>query len=124
MGGSLILGLAHRHLQYITSLPVFVTFNSYQTHHNPIPPTMKLTTTLIHFLFITLVASRSFSLFGDQSPLNPEDNDLKVPGKNPLTFCQDPKDDILAIEYVDLTPNPPEAYVSAPHSNKVLQPQN
>lgn len=36
-------------------------------------------------------------------------DDLKVPGNNPLYFCSDPKDNVLTIEKVDLTPNPPEA---------------
>ncbi|KAF2278600.1 uncharacterized protein EI97DRAFT_372478 [Westerdykella ornata] len=34
--------------------------------------------------------------------------DYKVPGDNPLHFCGDPKDDILTIERVDLSPNPPQ----------------
>lgn len=37
--------------------------------------------------------------------------EFKVPGENPLYFCADPKDDILEIEKVDLSPNPPEPYV-------------
>ncbi|KAM5432415.1 Phosphatidylglycerol/phosphatidylinositol transfer protein [Microsporum ferrugineum] len=32
---------------------------------------------------------------------------LSVPGDNPLTYCADPTADILTIERVDLTPNPP-----------------
>jgi len=35
--------------------------------------------------------------------------DNSVPGKNPLDFCEDPKDHILEIKTVDLEPNPPEA---------------
>ena len=35
-------------------------------------------------------------------------DDLSVPGDNPLTYCQDPKDNILTIDYVDLSPNPPK----------------
>lgn len=38
--------------------------------------------------------------------------DFKVPGSNPLYFCDDPKDNILEIEKVDLSPNPPEPYVA------------
>ncbi|KAF2489337.1 hypothetical protein BU16DRAFT_531660 [Lophium mytilinum] len=34
--------------------------------------------------------------------------DFAVPGDNPLFFCSDPADDILTIENVDLSPNPPE----------------
>jgi len=36
-------------------------------------------------------------------------DDFTVPGDNPLNFCSDPADDILTIENVDLSPNPPEA---------------
>jgi hypothetical protein len=35
--------------------------------------------------------------------------DYKVPGANPLHFCADPKDDIIEIKKVDLSPNPPQA---------------
>lgn len=40
--------------------------------------------------------------------------DYKVPGDNPLYFCADPKDYIVEIDKVDLSPNPPEAYVARP----------
>lgn len=41
------------------------------------------------------------------------DDDKKVPGKNPLTYCAaSHDDDIVKITSVDLLPNPPEAYVS------------
>lgn len=67
---------------------------------------MLLTTTILPLLFSSLAASRSSSFFGsDQHVL---DEALSVPGKNPLTFCQDTKDYSLDIKYVDLTPNPPE----------------
>jgi len=36
---------------------------------------------------------------------------LKVPGDNPLEFCQDPIDHILTITNVDLDPNPIKRYV-------------
>jgi len=38
--------------------------------------------------------------------------EFKVPGDNPLYFCDDPKDNILEIEKVDLDPNPPVPYVA------------
>jgi hypothetical protein len=39
-------------------------------------------------------------------------DDLNVPGANPLKFCDaDRDDDIITIEEVTLTPNPPQAYV-------------
>jgi hypothetical protein len=34
--------------------------------------------------------------------------EYKVPGDNPLYFCADPADDIVKIEKVDLSPNPPK----------------
>jgi len=34
-----------------------------------------------------------------------------VPGDNPLHYCASPDKDILEIESVDLSPNPPKAYV-------------
>jgi hypothetical protein len=36
-------------------------------------------------------------------------DELAVPGKNPLKFCQPPYDYVLDIQQVDLSPNPPEA---------------
>ncbi|KAI5292847.1 Phosphatidylglycerol/phosphatidylinositol transfer protein [Ascosphaera acerosa] len=48
--------------------------------------------------------------FAQQAPIAPEAaNSLKVPGNNPLTFCTAPDSDILEIEKVDLSPNPPKA---------------
>lgn len=70
---------------------------------------MKLTSLLPLALCVSLVASKSLSFFGDQTTLNVDDSDLSVPGENPLTFCHETGDDILTIDYVDLTPNPPEA---------------
>ena len=57
-------------------------------------------------LFLSCVAlSNTLSLFGsDQQVL---DEDLSVPGDNPLFYCQH-TGDVLRIDYVDLTPNPPE----------------
>lgn len=45
---------------------------------------------------------------GDQVTIQEE---YKVPGDNPLYFCGDPADDLLKIEKVDLSPNPPKPYV-------------
>jgi len=42
--------------------------------------------------------------------LRSEDDDLDVPGKNPLKFCNaDRDDDLITIDEVVLTPNPPQA---------------
>lgn len=47
--------------------------------------------------------------------------DLSVPGDNPLNFCQEPSNDILTIESVDLSPNPPVPYVSTSFSPNTRQ---
>jgi len=71
---------------------------------------MKLSLSLITLLLSSLAASEglSFSL-GGQKPLGDGE---AVPGNNPLTYCQaEHGDDILVLDHVNLTPNPPQAYV-------------
>ncbi len=66
---------------------------------------MKFLGILPALLLASCAASSSLSFFrGDQRVL---EDDLSVPGANPLEFCQ--KDDkyTLTITKVDLTPNPP-----------------
>ncbi|KAI9742932.1 MAG: Phosphatidylglycerol/phosphatidylinositol transfer protein [Claussenomyces sp. TS43310] len=55
------------------------------------------------------VAAGSLSFFGTgQSTL--ADDDLSIPGDNPLEYCQaEHATDILLIDHVDLSPNPPLA---------------
>lgn len=55
-------------------------------------------------------ARGGLSLFGgSQTAL---DDNLKIPGDSPLELCPKPHDaDILTIERVDLSPNPPKACV-------------
>ncbi|KAL9612272.1 MAG: hypothetical protein Q9167_003140 [Letrouitia subvulpina] len=69
---------------------------------------MKFLLAVASALLPTVVSSvSSFPFFGgDQKPL--VNDDLSVPGQNPLNFCKDPKNYILNIEYVDLDPNPPQ----------------
>ncbi|CAK1363859.1 Phosphatidylglycerol/phosphatidylinositol transfer protein [Cercospora beticola] len=62
---------------------------------------MKLFSVLSSALLATAVTARS--------TLVKRDDNLSVPGENPLEFCQDPADNILAIKKVDLDPNPPKA---------------
>ncbi|KAL9122750.1 MAG: hypothetical protein Q9187_000689 [Circinaria calcarea] len=62
---------------------------------------MQLTTVFLPLLVSTLAAAR---FLGSQTRLT---DDLPVPGDNPLHYCQSPTDNILAIDYVDLSPNPP-----------------
>ncbi|KAL6717167.1 Phosphatidylglycerol/phosphatidylinositol transfer protein [Lecanora helva] len=66
---------------------------------------MKPTITLLTLLFSAFATSNSLSFFGgDQQVL---DEDLKVPGDNPLYYCQKTDNYSLTIDKVDLTPNPP-----------------
>ena len=77
---------------------------------------MKLSTALLSITFPTLALSKSLSFLSDsQAPLG-SDTDLAVPGDNPLVYCQDPSDNILAIQHVNLDPNPPNSYVRTPIS--------
>lgn len=74
---------------------------------------MKFTTNILTLLLSSLVASEglsfgtSFSL-GGQKALG---DGAAVPGDNPLTYCKkDHDDDILVLEKVNLSPNPPSKY--------------
>jgi hypothetical protein len=70
---------------------------------------MKFSLSVASLFFSTLVASKALSVFGGQKVFNEE---LKVPGENPLEYCQkDHSGDILTLKFVDLSPNPPTAYV-------------
>lgn len=65
---------------------------------------MKFTATFLALLFASLAASTS--LFGSSQTILADD-DVDVPGKNPLKFCQANDNYLLTIDFVDLTPNPP-----------------
>jgi len=79
---------------------------------------MKFLAVAATALLSTSVAARS-SIFGSSPAISPNvDGSLSVPGENPLQHCADPKDDILTIDRVDLSPNPPKAYVAPSHSCK------
>jgi hypothetical protein len=66
-------------------------------------------------LLVLALSSPAHSSFFDGSSSNNNQqsvllaDELSVPGKNPLKFCQPPYDYILDIQQVDLSPNPPEA---------------
>jgi hypothetical protein len=66
---------------------------------------MRLTLFVPALLSSLVLGAPSFTLF-DQTPIS-VDGALSVPGENPLSFCHEPKDDILTIKRVDLFPNPP-----------------
>jgi len=72
---------------------------------------MKITSTFIPLLASTgtLVSAAGLSFFGGsaQTPLNIASS---IPGESPLDHCQPAHDnDILTLDYVKLTPNPPVA---------------
>ncbi|KAF2727737.1 hypothetical protein EJ04DRAFT_517075 [Polyplosphaeria fusca] len=67
---------------------------------------MRLAPVLLSAVWATSVAATPSWMPGGQVKMS---EDYKVPGDNPLDFCADPSDDILEIEKVDLSPNPPEA---------------
>lgn len=72
---------------------------------------MKFSSLALPAILATAVTARSTSFFGGSDVTANDDGALKVPGENPLQHCEDPKDDILAIKSVDLSPNPPKACV-------------
>lgn len=72
---------------------------------------MKFLTLAASALLASSVSARS-SIFGDD--IATYDESYSVPGENPLMHCDDPADDILDLQSVDLDPNPPKAYVSHP----------
>lgn len=70
---------------------------------------MKLSTLLLAVASPLVVSASSNvlgSFLGQQEVIS---QDLKVPGENPLYFCEDPASNILTIDTADLDPNPPEA---------------
>ena len=69
---------------------------------------MQLTTLFLAALSAVSVTASPSWMGGDQVTIKEE---YKVPGDNPLYFCGDPADDLLKIEKVDLSPNPPKPYV-------------
>ena len=63
---------------------------------------------LLHTLFCAPLLASAISIGAAASSVHAlEDDPLKVPGEQPLYFCQDPKDYILKVENVVLSPNPP-----------------
>lgn len=61
-----------------------------------------------------LISAASFPALFDpsQASLHADTNDnLSVPGNNPLEYCQDSSKYLIEIDSVDLIPNPPQPYV-------------
>ncbi|KAI9054672.1 hypothetical protein LZ554_001824 [Drepanopeziza brunnea f. sp. 'monogermtubi'] len=68
---------------------------------------MKFSSSILTLLLSSLVAVDGLSLFGGQKVLG---DGGPVPGDNPLTFCKaDHSTDILTLQKVNLSPNPPKA---------------
>ncbi|KAI4618085.1 uncharacterized protein J4E87_008095 [Alternaria ethzedia] len=89
-----------------------VVFIARQQHHQLVSCTaavftaaMQLTTLFLAALSAVSVTASPSWMGGDQVTIKEE---YKVPGDNPLYFCGDPADDLLKIEKVDLSPNPPK----------------
>lgn len=72
---------------------------------------MKFLSVLSVALFSASVSAGFGFSTGSSMKQNTLDEVFKVPGDNPLTYCAKPEKDILEIEKVDLSPNPPKAYV-------------
>lgn len=65
---------------------------------------MKL---LVSSLALFALVTHSFET--EEQRLISQDDSLDVPGDNPFVYCQDPKNYILDIDCIDLSPNPPKA---------------
>ena len=69
---------------------------------------MKFSSGFITLLLSTVVAADGLSFFGGKQKVL--DDSLSVPGKSPLEYCQQSHEtDLLIIDHVNLTPNPPSA---------------
>lgn len=69
---------------------------------------MRFSATILACVAASANALNAFR--GESQSLVRRGDDLNVPGQNPLQFCDaDRSDDIIEIEKVVLTPNPPEA---------------
>ncbi|KAJ2983841.1 hypothetical protein NQ176_g395 [Zarea fungicola] len=70
---------------------------------------MKFSTAL-GLVSLCLSPATALSIFNDKAGAALDDNDNKIPGNSPLEFCNgDHSDDLITIEKVDLSPNPPLA---------------
>jgi hypothetical protein len=75
---------------------------------------MKFLSAGLLALTAPLAGAAAFSLFDPtQVSLKNDDPEFPVKGDNPLLYCADPASYRLDIQSVDLTPNPPVAYVTA-----------
>lgn len=100
MGPSLVSYGKRLHL-YITLLPTTLTTSTSHTLN------MKFFSVITGALLASSAAALSIGT--TKNVQNALADDLSVPGENPLNYCAKPEDDILEIETVDLSPNPPTA---------------
>ena len=63
---------------------------------------MKFLNALLPALFAPVV------LGGFLDASSTSDKALKVPGDNPMYHCENPEENVLQLESVDLAPNPPQ----------------
>lgn len=63
-------------------------------------------------LTAALAPAAALSVFNGDAPNTLGDDDHKVPGESPLELCPGDHDkDLVEIKSVNLSPNPPKAYV-------------
>lgn len=75
---------------------------------------MKFLSAATLLLTAPLISAASFPAVFDpsQASLHADSNeDIPVPGTNPLKYCQNPSNYLIEIDSVDLVPNPPQPYV-------------
>lgn len=68
---------------------------------------MRFSTTVAYLAACLAAPATALAIWGDSAYAF--DSSLKVPGENPIEFCNaDRGDDLITIEKVDLAPNPPK----------------
>jgi hypothetical protein len=66
--------------------------------------------TIVGTLVVGVLTKNVFQPPSQQNPLISPFDSNKVPGKSPVEICSlSPSDDLVIIEYINLTPNPPQA---------------
>ena len=73
-------------------------------------------------LTAALAPVSAMSVWNGRAPEMLGNDDNKVPGESPLELCPGDHDkDLVQIESVDLSPNPPKAYVRPQDSRRFIQ---
>lgn len=98
----------HARLRHPLSLVSLISPASFLSANPPEhKPKMKFLSILSVALLSASASARSLSFVGSEQHALEEE--FPVPGDNPLLFCAKPTDNILELEKVDLSPNPPAA---------------